>query len=259
MAQENVQQIEAQPHSQTILVIAPHPDDDVLGCGAFLLHASSKDLACDIHVAYAVSGFDGVSDKFLEKLHPGALDRSLKEIRSIKTKMREQEALSSCRALGAMPHFWKLPFYEKREGLFERGKRVGSEDLSIIEASIKKINPTKIFLIDETSDPHGTHGVISTISLQTLKNIKYSGKLYGYRVWDEGYDRSESDLVFSFSEEEMREKELLVGNHVSQIVDPAFPHKKYGFIELMKKANREQAVACGESKLYAECFRNLKK
>ena len=44
-----------------ILVISPHADDEVLGCGGYL--ASQRDKGSEIHIAYATIGIKGDHDK----------------------------------------------------------------------------------------------------------------------------------------------------------------------------------------------------
>ena len=43
--------------SKRILVISPHADDEILGCGGYL--ASQRDEGSEIHIAYATIGIKG--------------------------------------------------------------------------------------------------------------------------------------------------------------------------------------------------------
>ena len=47
--------------SKRILVISPHADDEILGCGGYL--ASQRDKGSDIHIAYATIGIKGNPEK----------------------------------------------------------------------------------------------------------------------------------------------------------------------------------------------------
>ena len=49
--------------SKRILVISPHADDEILGCGGYL--ASQRDLGSEIHIAYATIGIKGDPSKEL--------------------------------------------------------------------------------------------------------------------------------------------------------------------------------------------------
>jgi len=219
------------------LFIAPHPDDDVIGCGALLL-SYERSNKTNITIAYAVSGFNGIGDK--------------EKSRDLKSQIRRNEALACCEFLGAQPAFWNLPFYEQRRRNF------GDIDLDIIRKSIKDVMPDVIFLIDEESDPNGTHGAVKNAVMSVLKSISFSGALFGYRVWDEPYDRESCDLLVSFDEELMEKKEQLIRFHESQMQDPAFPCDHKDFVELVKIYNVKVAKEHNSDLPYAECYRKIK-
>ncbi|MBL7047495.1 MAG: PIG-L family deacetylase, partial [Candidatus Marinimicrobia bacterium] len=76
----NLQPLEIDcPDAKRILVIAPHPDDDIIGAGGTLIKAKEK--GADIHVLYVTNGLP-------EKA--GAI---------------RKETLSVCQHLGSIPHF----------------------------------------------------------------------------------------------------------------------------------------------------------
>jgi LmbE family N-acetylglucosaminyl deacetylase len=239
--------------SKKLLVIAPHPDDDAIGCGAFLLHIADQ---ADIHIVYAVSGFNGVTNRFLtdtEKVQPMILGvLSDRELWEIKAGVRQQEALACCKYLGATPHFWNLPFYEKRK------KKFSQKDVEIAERALRQINPDIVILIDEESDPHGTHGFVKQICLKAIKNIKFDGTILGYRVWDEGYSSEECYTTIFFDDALTQEKSNLIRLYRSQIQDPAFAHEHHSFVDLAKKCNEKQAQRLGSDFKYAECFSLLR-
>jgi len=236
--------------NKRVLFIAPHPDDDVIGCGALLLYLS-KHLtdSSKIDVAYGVSGFRGVTDRFLEK-SAGAVAEEKRNL--LKAELRKNEALACCDYLGVTGHFWNLPFYEAGR------KEFSDKDVSIVKAYVKKLSPDVIVLIDEAGDPHGTHGLVREICLKAICVRLYPGILFGYRVWDNGYGRDECDVALSFGHDLMSEKQTLIKKHKSQISDPAFPHEHHSFVELAEKRDREAALRVGSSLPYAECYKNLK-
>ena len=238
--------------NKRVFFIAPHPDDDVIGCGALLLFLSKYFMGADssnIDVAYATSGFRGVTDRFLQE-NVGEVSEA--NSRELKTELRKNEALACCNYLGVTEHFWNLTFYESGK------KEFSDEDVSAVVKSIKEIAPDVIILIDESGDPHGTHGLVRDGCLQAIRVSDYSGTLLGYRVWDTLYEKNESDVVLSFGHELTAEKQRLIKNHKSQISDPAFPHEHHSFFELAEKRDREAALRMGSSFPYAECYKNLK-
>ena len=236
--------------NKKLLVIAPHPDDDAIGCGAFLLHVAKE---ADIHIAYAVSGFNGVTNRFLSEVQQVSSGMTIetlsdKEIWGLKAQVRQKEALACCQQLGATPHFWNLPFYEKRE------KNFSQEDIDIAQRSFLQINPDIILLIDEESDPHGTHGFVRKVCLQALKNIDFQGAILGYRVWDEQSCTKTCYVSILFDETFMQEKAHLIRLYRSQILDPAFAHEHHNFVDLAKECNKKQARCFDSNFQYAECF-----
>ena len=52
--------------SKRILVISPHADDEILGCGGYL--ASQRDQGSEIHIAYATIGIKGDPSRELGRI-----------------------------------------------------------------------------------------------------------------------------------------------------------------------------------------------
>jgi LmbE family N-acetylglucosaminyl deacetylase len=75
------------PDARRIVVLAPHPDDESLGCGGLLLLASRR--GADISVVFATDG-----DDMLIADSPGDLG-----------PRRREQATEACRILGARPIF----------------------------------------------------------------------------------------------------------------------------------------------------------
>ena len=224
--------------SKKILIIAPHPDDDVIGCGAFLLYISQHYKTSHISVAYAVDGANGVGDAFFQKSGINS-----------KAEIRKCEAQKCCDFLNTQSIYWNLPFYNSQT------KKITEQDILIVKKTLYDIQPDIVLMIDEASDPHGTHGCVQDVCTRALQS--YTGNVFGYRVWGDCYLKNECDIVFEFDDAFMKQKEQLILFHISQIEDPAFPHKEYGFVELAKLFNQKCAKEIGSEFLYAETFRKL--
>jgi len=83
------------PEVSRVLVVAPHPDDEVFGCGGTLALLQAQGAA--ITVLIVSDGAQG------GPAHPGLDPGRL-------IALREQESLAAARPLGlAAPHFWRLP------------------------------------------------------------------------------------------------------------------------------------------------------
>ena len=180
-----------------ILCLSPHPDDDVICCGATLLKMAER--GNDVAVAYGVSGSNAVRDKdvlqmlrarhprlvsFIEEHAPpgqsfesvfqdvrqfifereaGQPDAPL--LRDFKRIIREGEASDACRKMGAKPIFLDLPFYAARGQLighendadYSRDELVSQSDVQRVLACLREVRPQIVMLTGENSDPHDTH------------------------------------------------------------------------------------------------------
>ena len=241
---------------KSILVIAPHPDDDVIGCGACLFYLSKlskNNKPSKVTIAYATNGVNGVSNNFLLQDKKYNLETiSDDEKKKIKIKVREQEARKACAFLDAQPVFLNLPFYQNKK------KNIELNDIEIVYKFINLINPDVIFVIDEENDPHGTHGLVREVFLQVLEEVYFDGLVFGYRVWGSGYKKEESAVIFEFDEDIMAQKERLILCHESQIKKPAFPHEKYDFVTMVKRSNNASAKNLQSEHLYIELYKRLR-
>ena len=175
------------PQGQTVLCLSPHPDDDVICCGATLLKLAAR--GNEIWIAYGVSGANAVRDQdVLEALRArhapliewlaahlkpqqrledalnearasiferaaGAPDAPL--LRQLKRLVRQSEAANACQIIGARPLFWNLPFYNQDD---ENGRgEVGASDVQIALESLRRVRPDLVLTTGEFNDPHGTH------------------------------------------------------------------------------------------------------
>ena len=150
------------------------------------------------------------------------------------------------------PIFWNFPFYEEQQ------KGFSQKDVAIAAKTLLTINPDIIFLIDESNDPHGTHGLVKDVVVEAIKKVDFSGIVVGYRVWEEAYQPDECAISLFFNDDLMSEKVKLISFYVSQIEDPAFPCKEGSFIDMMQKSNREMASRCKADFSYVECYKIIK-
>ena len=233
------------------MIIAPHPDDEIIGCGAFLLLASRVGIfnRSKRFIACATSGDMGVADEYLYTMNGSKKLPDKKEKTFCKNIVREDEARLCSASIGAEPLFFRLPFYH--EGNF------GSKNIEVISKILNDVNPDIIFTIDETGDPHGTHGMVRDFVRNTLKKTQFDGIVFGYRVWSKGYALGEGDVLIGFDEEIMLEKRRLLSIYKSQVVFPAYPHENKSFVELMEDCNSESALNFRSSYRYAEVFKRL--
>lgn len=261
------------PRDKTILCLSPHPDDDVIGCGATLMKMAQR--GNRIFVAYGVSGANAVRDKdvlallrarhprlisYLEEhLEPGkSLEDAINEVRfsiferepgapdapllrEMKRLLREGEAADACRKMGAKPLFLKLPFY----GDGAHSLPIGDADVSIMSAMIKQVAPELVLLTGELSDPHGTHELCERIFERAAAPIeKANGAPFERWLYRGGYLEwpiEEASYFSVFGKPEMDAKIGLILDHISQM-DPLYPGgDTREFWERARDRNRQSA------------------
>ena len=107
--------------SDRLLVLAPHPDDEVLGAGAAILAA--RDAGASVHVAFAT---DGEGNVWVQRLAERRL-RISEEDRARFGRRRRAEGLAALGVLGVNAgdvHFLALPDTALAESLRSGDDRV---------------------------------------------------------------------------------------------------------------------------------------
>lgn len=136
--------------SGTLLVVAPHMDDEILGCGG--IGAQWHDLA-RVHILFAGDGLGS----FPKEVRSGADRMALME-------RRKEEARAAARTLGYTSA--NLSFLDLPEWHFRRHKEALRR--GIIKA-IEKVNPAWLFFpfrYDRHSDHVATHHAVATVLRQ---------------------------------------------------------------------------------------------
>lgn len=146
----NLQPLEMEcPKGKRILVIAPHPDDDIIGAGGTLIN--SRELGAEIHVLYVTNG----------------LQEKAAAIR--------KETLSVCKEMGSSPHFLDCSV-----------RKIPLDDPVIIQKVLdlfEKIMPDTVF-ISFLLDDHDDHRRVNHLLLEVFKNRKLPKcEIWGYQVY----------------------------------------------------------------------------
>jgi LmbE family N-acetylglucosaminyl deacetylase len=137
------------PDAKRILVIAPHPDDDVLGAGGTLIKA--KEIGADIHVVYVTNGL------------------------AEKEELIREETLSVCDQLGTTPHFLNC-----------KARTIPDEDPEVnkqLYDLILKVDPEVIF-ISFMLDDHDDHRRVNQLLMAALKGqAKQKAEIWAYQIY----------------------------------------------------------------------------
>ncbi|WP_461496861.1 PIG-L deacetylase family protein [Ramlibacter sp.] len=137
-----------------MLVIAPHPDDETLGCGGTLARLAP---ACDVHVLLVTNG-DGGGD-----LPPET------------SALRKQEMAAAVRTLGIANEVLHL---DEPDGRFDDT----SSFRAALAAIVQRLQPDWVFL-PWLGDSHPDHSRISRASSQVLRRSAVQRVLY-YETWN---------------------------------------------------------------------------
>jgi LmbE family N-acetylglucosaminyl deacetylase len=142
----------------TVLVVAPHPDDEVLGCGGSLVQHVKQ--GADVHVLFLTSG-----ELALPQLDPEQARR-----------IREGEAEAAAEVLGLSSiEFLRIPDLN----IAEQGDRVSSR---LVDA-LRERAPEHIYL-PHGGEEHPDHQAAETIVEQALDvSGTPRGRARRYEVW----------------------------------------------------------------------------
>lgn len=246
----------ALPYPKRVIVFSPHPDDDVISMGGTLKRL--VDQGHDVHVAYETSGNIAVGDEdmlryfmMMDKIAPtfgfdiepyqrlshdvrefvksktSAGDKDSKEIREIKTMIRQAEATIACNYIGVRPeniHFLRLPFYET--GTIKKGE-LTEKDVNIIKKLLKDVRPHEIFVAGDLADPHGTHRVCTDAVLAAIDELKGEAWMKDCRIWMyrgawAEWEIDHIEMAVPISPEELRFKRNSILKHQSQMENAPF-------------------------------------
>ena len=240
---------------QRVLVLSPHPDDDVISMGGTLARFAGQ--GHDVHVGYMVSGslsvFDhdvsryadfvrefnrifGLTpdlaaaleqriDRFLRLKRPGDVDAP--EVQAVKSLIRRTEALDAARFCGVPEshvRFLDLPFYDT--GTVEK-RPLGPDDVAPVRRLLETVRPEMVFAAGDLSDPHGTHRQCLEAARAALKEYEASGapapELWLYRgAWQE-WPPERIDMAVPLSPDELKHKRFAIFRHQSQKDQAMFP------------------------------------
>jgi glucosamine-6-phosphate deaminase len=259
------------PSNKKVIVLSPHPDDDVISVGGTIKHLNEQ--GNELKVIYMVSGNIAVRNedviKYLDeqKIADAHLKSSVKsgkidfkKLFELKTRVREFEAKKAAETLGVPESnlmFLRSPFYET--GLIIKHEIKKSDWQPLVEI-FEKEKPDIIVVPGESADPHGTHGKCIDLFRLALNHSRLEPlELWHYRGGWEEYTVSEADKIVPFSEGVMEKKIEAIKQHRSQL-DPVFGGlDPRPFWKRARDRNRHSGKTLGvlgvSSKPYAELFK----
>jgi LmbE family N-acetylglucosaminyl deacetylase len=203
-----------------VLVLAPHPDDEAIGCGGALATQASRG--------------DSLSAVFLTSGELGLKNLPRDEARAA----REKEARKSCAILGISHlEFFRGPDWTLSEALGELAPRL---------ADLLKNNPPQLVYLPHPLDWHPDHQACLPLLRSALAQASVPApELRGYEVWT---PMTNYDAVQDISAVMPRKLRALRA-HRSQLTE-------FDYVRAVKGLNSyrgQLAARCA----YAEVFQNL--
>ena len=214
-----------------IIIFAPHPDDDLIGCGGSIVKHIKQ--GNEVTIVYMTSGDAG----------------SLKYTKVELAEIREKEAKNATKILGVT----NLVFLKNPDGYLEYNK----ENLTKIVGLIRENKPNIVY-IPHKFDAHKDHMKTNELVVEAIGRAsgpwfqECKGKPWSvetvlcYEVWTPLQEISYVEDITEFIDLKINALE----RHKSQIQDIQYN-------EAVRGLNRYRGIMTGKGK-YCECFRVLK-
>ena len=202
-----------------VLVIAPHPDDEAIGCGgAICLHSQAGDR---VAVVFLTSGELGLKTLPREKAW----------------NVRETEAQKAAKILGiASIDFLRLPDWTAGEHV-ERGAE-------LLQPILKREQPEVIYL-PHPAEWHPDHKAAFEILKATVSSKGITAALRGYEVWTALQEYDDVENISKVMQRKLRALRC----HRSQVSAWDYPRAMAGL-------NQYRGIMAGRCD-FAEVFRTL--
>ncbi|HVW21395.1 MAG TPA: 6-phosphogluconolactonase [Opitutaceae bacterium] len=230
----------AAAYPKRVLVLSPHPDDDVISMGGTLCRL--VDQGHELHIAYQVSGAAAVPDEAVWRSLAFARDSGgdggdlgglcaefeargslapSPRLLQLKGLIRRHEAVAAARVCGVPParlHFLDLPFYDAAS---PRSRRIGPADVERMHALLARLRPHLIYAAGDLDDPNGTHRLCLRVLRDALARALdepwlREAELWLYRgAWAE-WALDEIDLAVPLSPQEVQRRRRAIFRHETQ-------------------------------------------
>ncbi|MEI6079021.1 MAG: PIG-L deacetylase family protein [bacterium] len=152
---------------KNILIISPHPDDDVIGMGGTIVIKAHE--GCNFTILYVTNGGGSVKEGPYKEMASEEM-----------IKIRKIEAQTSLQMLLDNPHQADQVFLDfNSSDLFENPENYMQELGKVLDR--KKFD--EIYM-PYPNDRHPTHKAVTKLSLETIKARRMSSELYAYETWD---------------------------------------------------------------------------
>jgi LmbE family N-acetylglucosaminyl deacetylase len=149
---------------KNILIIAPHPDDEILGLGGFIIQQLKRN--AKIYILYITDGelsLEDIKKDIIANARINISDNIIKKL-GIQQKNIFRLHLND----GNIPR---------------KGYKTFNECMYLIQNIIKSVNPDVVFATHPLETWPIDHVSVYELTKEAVKNINRNIKLYGYWVW----------------------------------------------------------------------------
>ena len=144
----------------SVLVVAPHPDDETIGCGITIARLVASGVPVDVVVVS-----DGGTSHHSSSVSPARLG-----------ELRRAESRAACRVLGVAPE--RVHFLGLSEADLRRPELVHSR----VRAAVAAVDPDELLVVSR-SDWHPEHQRVHDACLQAVSELGLRAEVYAYPVW----------------------------------------------------------------------------
>ena len=201
---------------KNILILSPHADDEILGCGGFISKYSK--LSYQINVLILTNANKGAPEIY-----------STREIQKIRNESKQANKLIGTKKL----------FFENLPALNLNNYPI-YKITNVINKYVSDINP-EIILIPSSNDIHDDHKIIFKAAKVSLRFNKKSNlkKILSYEVlseteWNENEKSFNPNYFVSLSISDLNKKVKAFLKYKSQVKKFPHPRSKEGIINLSK-------------------------
>ncbi len=235
---------------KNVIIIAAHPDDEILGCGGFINKYKKK---FNFKVVFLAEGsscryVNLVEDK---KKIEFDLKKNKKKIDE-EILVRKNCAKKALKILGVD----KMNFYDNRCGSLSYISQLGLN--KIVEKEIKDFKP-KIILTHSGKDLNMDHRAIFNSVLTSTRPIDYNSveEIYSFEIlssteWNYD-DNFKPNYFVELSKRDIDNKSKALNCYKSEIKSAPYPRSEYGIKTLAKYRGLQSGF------MYAESFRLVRK
>jgi N-acetylglucosamine malate deacetylase 1 len=209
-----------EPAAETVLVLAPHMDDEVIGCGGTLAKHAAR--GASITAAYLTDGAAG-----------GTLPAGDDSTASL-AEVRKRESHGALSVLGVQ----RSEFLDAKDGSLASTPELADKLRAILLSDRFDLVYLPFFL-----EEHPDHRAASQLLLDATQGIKCDIRCFGYEVWTPLFPNCLVNI-----DDTMQVKRDALGAYQSQLAEADYAHTQFGL-----NAYRSAAFLAGTCR-YAEAF-----